>query len=348
MPLAESEPRDFRGVFASRMYPDFLTFSFNKLEVSEIPQQTSMSCLRRLESFNLISEAIDLNDSVQFDFSGKIGYNRSDHLRKDEKMKTYKLGILGYGNMASAIAGGILKKNVLRADQILVCDRDPQKTDAARAAGFCPARDHQQLADDCEFVLLSVKPQMFEEAVSGIRFDQNALISIMAGVRIDRIESLTGCRAARIMPNTPALVGKGISAVDASHLTTSGRQFVVEIFGAVGEVLECPEDKMDGVTAVSGSGPAYVYLWLDSLIRSGQKLGFSEAEARKLAVQTFAGAAEMVKQSEEPLEVLIDRVCSKGGTTIEAVKTFRSGGQYELTEEAVRACFQRSRELSSL
>ena len=260
MPLAESEPRDFRGVFASRMYPDFLTFSFNKLEVSEIPQQTSMSCLRRLESFNLTSEAIDLNDSVQFDFSGKIGYNRSDHLRKDEKMKTYKLGILGYGNMASAIAGGILKKNVLRADQILVCDRDPQKTDAARAAGFCPARDHQQLADDCEFVLLSVKPQMFEEAVSGIRFEQNVLISIMAGVRIDRIESLTGCRAARIMPNTPALVGKGVSAVDASHLTTSGRQFVLEIFGAVGEVLECPEDKMDGVTAVSGSGPAYVYL----------------------------------------------------------------------------------------
>lgn len=263
-------------------------------------------------------------------------------------MKTYRLGVLGYGNMATAIVGGILRKSLLSADQILVCDKDPGKTSAAEKAGMKIARSHQQLADDCEFNLLSVKPQMFGEAVQEIEFKQNVLISIMAGVRLAKIEKVTGCRAARIMPNTPALVGKSISAVDASRLCEQDRQFVLEMFGSVGEVLECPEDNMDGVTAISGSGPAYVYLWLDSLIRAGQSLGFSESEARKLAVQTFLGAAEMVKQSDEALEILIDRVCSKGGTTIEAVKVFREGGQYALTEQAVKACFKRSKELSSL
>ena len=144
------------------------------------------------------------------------------------------------------------------------------------------------------------------------------------------------------------MIGEGMAAIDADGLSEDEMTFVKALFQSVGRVLPVSDAEMDLVTAVSGSGPAYVYLFADAMIQAGIRLGLSEATAKELALQTIVGAGKLAQSSPEELSVLIDRVCSKGGTTIEAVKIFRERGLYELTDSAMEACYRRAKELSSL
>lgn len=259
--------------------------------------------------------------------------------------KKYLLGVIGYGNMAHAILKGADNANLLSADQVLLYDPDESKT---RTSKYAVANQIEELPNQCKFLLLSVKPQVYPEVLAALRFDDNVLISIMAGIPKTRLCADTCCKVARIMPNTPAMIGEGVSAIDTDGLSEEEAGFVRSLFGSVGSVLSVSDAEMDLVTAVSGSGPAYIYLFADAMIQAVVRLGLSEATAKELALQTIIGAGKLAQSSSEDLSVLIDRVCSKGGTTIEAVKTFLEKGLYELTDEAMEACYRRAKELSSL
>lgn len=259
--------------------------------------------------------------------------------------KSYQLGVIGYGNMAHAILKGAAKANLLSANRVLLYDPDESKT---RSSGYASATQISELPRKCEFLLLSVKPQVYPEVLAQVRFEDNVLISIMAGISKARLRRETGCKVARIMPNTPALIGEGMAAIDADGLSEGEIAFVKALFQSVGRVLPMRDAEMDLVTAVSGSGPAYVYLFADAMIQAGIRLGLSGKTAKELALQTIVGAGKLAQSATEELSVLIDRVCSKGGTTIEAVKIFRERGLYELTDSAMEACYRRAGELSAL
>ena len=174
----------------------------------------------------------------------------------------------------------------------------------------------------------------------------------MAGVKKQKIkDALFGntIKVARAMPNLPCSVGAGMTAVDIEDFSEDADDcsFILDLFGRIGSVLTLPEEKLNAVTGISGSGPAYVYLFIDGLIKAGVAQGLSEEEAKVLAVQTVAGGAEMVARSEDKtLGELIGAVCSKGGTTVMAVDSFRADDMEGMIGRAVAACVKRAEELS--
>ena len=259
---------------------------------------------------------------------------------------SHRLGFVGFGNMANAILNGILRDKLLSPAEIGVFDMDEEKRAAAKKMGLTAFSSNAELAKNCEFVLFAVKPQCSEPILKEIDFSQNVLISIMAGVRLSRLAELSGCeRVARCMPNTPCMIGKGAIAVDASRLLPAQKQFVLAVLGSTGAVVELPDEKMDAVTAVSGSGPAYVYLFMKGMIEEGVRLGLTHAQAKTLTAATFAGAAELCASSDRDIDSLIDSVCSKGGTTIQAVDSFRAEDLEGIVARAMKKCFDRSVEL---
>lgn len=259
---------------------------------------------------------------------------------------TYKLGFIGFGNMANAVYNGIVDKIIKKSD-IILYDIDSEKLKNAQDKGLSVAASNQEIFDLCEYIVLAVKPQQAANIFSSINGKKNTLISIMAGVTKKVISKfLPNCKVVRCMPNSPALIGKGITAIDCFDLDKNKRDFVLNLFSAVGETVELKEALMDAVTSISGSGPAYIYLFLDALIKAGMENGLDYKTSKKLSIQTLIGSAEMVKQTDTPIENLIEAVCSKGGTTIEAVKVFKDKNFEEIINDSVRACYNRAKELS--
>ena len=205
--------------------------------------------------------------------------------------KKFTLGIIGAGNMSSAILGGVLRGGLLRADRIAVSDRDPEKLAVMAQNGVYTTADNREVASLSEYLMFAVKPQV---------------------------------APAVVMPNTPALVGEGMSVIAFEEGARS--QFVADIFASIGKVAELDESKFDAVTSLSGSGPAYVYMFIEALIDGGVEGGLDPETAKLLAIQTVRGSAKMVAVSSRPVGELIDAVCSKGGTTIQAVDSFREDG----------------------
>ena len=262
--------------------------------------------------------------------------------------KKFTLGIIGAGNMASAILGGILRGGLLRADRIAVSDRDEGKLAVMAQNGVSVTSDNREIAASAEYLLFAVKPQVapsvFEEVAPVI--EAGTVISIMAGIPVSKLRAALGERNyVRVMPNTPALVGEGMSAIAFEEGKRS--QFVADIFSSIGKVAEADESKFDAVTSLSGSGPAYVYMFLKALIDGGVDGGLSPEDAKTLAVQTVRGAAKMVRLSTAPIDELIDAVCSKGGTTIQAVESFRADGLEEIVKKGMAKCKKRSEELAN-
>ena len=258
----------------------------------------------------------------------------------------YRIGFIGFGNMANAILSGILRKKLLPAEQIGIYDAEPSKCDAAAELGLKVFSSNTELSASCEYVLFAVKPQSSEAILRETDFSRNIVISIMAGIRLRQLAKSSGSsRVVRCMPNTPCMVGKGAVAVDASLLTEEQKSFVLSVFACTGTVVELPDEKMDAVTAVSGSGPAYVYLFMQGVIEEGVRLGLTREQAKALTTATFEGAAELYRSGDRDLDSLIDSVCSKGGTTIQAVESFRKDDLAGVISRAVRKCFDRSVEL---
>ncbi|MCD8201316.1 MAG: pyrroline-5-carboxylate reductase [Clostridia bacterium] len=265
--------------------------------------------------------------------------------------KLFKLGVIGCGVMADAVLRGATKSDFLRPKKIIVSDTDKEKLTAATDLGIEGCSDNKYVAENSEYLLLAVKPQSFDEVAKdllGVRPEK--VISIMAGVTKSTIRSAlgVGVKVVRVMPNLPCTIGSGMMAVDMYDFGKNfdDTDFVTNLFDCMGTVMSCPEEKMNAVTGLSGSGPAYVYMFIDALIDAGVAQGLKKEEARLLAVQTVMGAAEMVQREDTPMSELIAKVCSKGGTTIEAVKVLEDRDMRGIVGDAVDACVKRAAELS--
>jgi pyrroline-5-carboxylate reductase len=262
------------------------------------------------------------------------------------------LGFLGAGNMAEAIARGILAAGVLPPGAILASDPSEERRRLfADDLGIEALDANDPVVDRADVVLLAVKPQVVDKAlapVGGGFGPEKLLLSICAGVSTAHLEGLTkaGTRVVRAMPNTPMLVGRGMAAVCPGALATDDDLAIAErLLGAAAEVVRVPEDLMDSVTAVSGSGPAYFFYLAELLAAAGVEVGLPPETAERLARVTFEGAAKLLGESGEPAADLRRKVTSPGGTTEAAVRTFDALGLGKLVTAAVTAARDRGREL---
>ncbi len=263
-------------------------------------------------------------------------------------MDKYKLGIIGAGNMSSAITKGILTNGVLSPSEIIVSDLSDEKLGQAALLGVSVTKDNAQMSQNVEYLLFAVKPQSFPDIAKEIKqgFDAK-VISIMAGVTVATLKSELGAKKiCRVMPNTPCMIGSGMSALCFSGYEEEEKDFPLSVFSALGEIIELEEKKFDAVTSVSGSGPAYAYMFAQGMIKGGMNGGLSFEEAKKLTLATLIGGACMIAQSDKPIDDLIDAVCSKGGTTIQAVSYYRTADLEEIISEGVDRCRARSVEMS--
>lgn len=265
--------------------------------------------------------------------------------------KLYALGVIGCGFMARSILKGVTGSEFLRPKKVVVSDVTDEALDSVAELDVKCTTNNRYLVENSEYVLLAVKPQNFADVVKSLEgVSPDKVISIMAGVKRNKIKAALGrdVRVARCMPNLPCSIGSGVIGVDMTDFNANQKdiEFISGVLNCLGTVLSVREEKMDAVTGISGSGPAYVFMFIDSLIDAGIKQGLTRNEATILAVQTVMGSAEMVEHSDVPVPELIKRVCSKGGTTIEAVKVLEDKNFRGIVCAAVEACTKRSKELS--
>lgn len=267
-------------------------------------------------------------------------------------MSKYKLGVIGAGFMASALVKGAISSGALSAEEIFVSDLNDDALDRISKLGVSVTKDTKSLADSCEFVLFAIKPQNLNDVLKTIDGCVcRKFISIMAGVKKSKIKNVVnGASVARCMPNTPCSIGYGAVGLDASDFSNlEDIEFIKKILNSLAVVVEVPEAKLNAVTGVSGSSPAYFYLFLQGVIDAGVENGLTYNEAKTLAVGTMIGAGKMVEANpDKTLDQLITAVCSKGGTTIEAINVYNENNLGNITKQAVDACVKRSFELENL
>ena len=261
------------------------------------------------------------------------------------------LGFLGFGNMGSAIARGLINTNTIEANRIAAYDADMSKRPAIEALGAMWAESPAALAGMSRAIMLAVKPQTMAEALDQLKpgFSPGTLvISIAAGISIGWLQERLGAaaRVIRVMPNTPAMVGAGAAGIAPSANCSEADAAVARaIFEAVGIADFVREQDIDAVTAVSGSGPAYFFYLVECLVRAGVAQGLDAATATRLAAQTALGAGRLLAESGEPPAVLRERVTSKGGTTAAALAQFYEKDLDAIIKAGVDAAAARSREL---
>lgn len=259
-----------------------------------------------------------------------------------------RLGFIGGGMMATAIIKSLLRREY-PGEKLLVSDPDPKRMAELGALGVKTYPGNQEMIAEAEGVLLAVKPQVVEEVFGNLRYHKEIpLISIVAGFSTGRLERLLpdGTRVIRAMPNTPALIQQGVTALArGKHAGDEDLKWGEEIMGALGRVVVVPERLMDAVTALSGSGPGFVYKFIEALIDAGVLVGLPRPLARELAVQTVIGSAKMVAEYNEHPGALRDMVTSPGGTTITGLAELESGGFSGLVMKAVKAAAEKSEEL---
>ena len=267
-------------------------------------------------------------------------------------MEDRKLGFVGAGNMAEAMCRGILKARLYPADAIAAADlAEARRKLFQDELGVCAKQDAAEVVSESDVIVLAVKPQqmgpVLEAVGPHVREDQT-VISIAAGVPTRTIEDACSCdaRVVRVMPNTPMLVGRGMSAVCGGRSATpEDIETAAAICRAAGEAVVVEEKDIDAVTAVSGSGPAYFFFLVERMIEAGVAEGLKPDVAELLAKQTALGAAELMLSSDDPPEELRRRVTSRGGTTEAAFKLLSERGVFEAWVDAVRRAAERSREL---
>ncbi len=259
---------------------------------------------------------------------------------------------IGGGNMASALIGGMVHAG-FEASAIDVLEIDPAR--GAELAERYRVRAHRRAGDwlhASDAIVLAVKPQQMEEAAAAIKphLTRPLVLSIAAGVRAQTIgQWLATDKIVRAMPNMPALIRAGITAAIALHdVSADERAGADTILSAVGTVIWLDDESMlDAVTALSGSGPAYVFYFIEAMQAMAREMGFDEAQARALTLQTFAGAAQLAIQSGESASALRAKVTSKGGTTAAALASFERDKVNESIARAIRAAATRARELGN-
>lgn len=267
--------------------------------------------------------------------------------------KNKKIGFIGAGNMATALIKGVVKAGLLEPDFITAGDVDIEKLESLKNEYGINVvfKENQKIISECDIIILAVKPQIFEKILKEIAPKLNMsklVISIAAGITTEYIEKIVNkeLKVVRAMPNTPALILEGATAIaPGCHATEDDMKIAHEIFKAVGKVAEVDESQMDAVTGLSGSGPAYIFMIIEALSDAGVKMGLSRSVAMKLAAQTVMGAAKLQIETEMHPGRLKDMVTSPGGTAIAGIHTLEQGGLRTTLINAVESATKRSMEL---
>ncbi|AFZ53629.1 pyrroline-5-carboxylate reductase [Cyanobacterium aponinum] len=266
---------------------------------------------------------------------------------------SFKLGVIGGGVMAEAIISRLLAQNIYIASEIIISDPALSRRQWwEEKYQVETTTDNQRVLDDSQVLLLAIKPQIFERVVEGLTINPHRhiplILSILAGTSLSQLErAFASLPIIRVMPNTPALVGQGMSAIAPNgKVSESQLSLALSLFEAIGSVIQVPEYQMDAVTGLSGSGPAFVALMIEALADGGVASGLPRAIALELAVQTVLGTAELVKQKNLHPALLKDQVTSPGGTTIAGVAALEEKGFRSAVISAVKSAYLRSQELS--
>lgn len=262
------------------------------------------------------------------------------------------IAVIGGGRMGEAIVRGLLDAGAVSADQVTIAEPSlTRRNELAESYGVSTVADGSE-ALPADVALLAIKPQIADEVIGGLaeRLGSGLVVSIIAGFSCARLESLlpVGTAVVRVMPNTPALVGEGMSVVSGGTEASPIQVELVEsLFAQIGRAIIIEERYQNAATAISGSGPAYFALVIDALARAGVRQGLPRDFAQELAVQTMLGTARMLEVTGVHPGVLIDGVSSPGGTTIAAIEALEARGLRSAFAEAVAANVARSQELGS-
>ena len=265
-------------------------------------------------------------------------------------MAKYEAGFIGAGNMGGALALAAAKKT--GGDRIAVACSTRERSDAAAQRLGCTAETPQRILSDSRFVFLGVKPQMVVGVVEGLKADilasEGIFVSMLAGVRIERLQKLLGAekKIIRIMPNTPSAVGQGLMLVSANDRVTAEELAAFKALMAESGLLDdLPEQLIDAASAVSGCGPAYAYMFVEALADGAVKCGVPRAKAMRYAAQMLLGSASLLLETGEHPGALKDAVCSPGGSTIAGVAALEDRGFRGAAIAAVEAAYRRTKEL---
>ena len=262
-----------------------------------------------------------------------------------------KLGFIGTGNMAGAIMGGIIKNQIFRPEEIIGADISEAGREKTKEAYGIEVTEDNRKAADSEVLILSVKPQYYADAIAEIKDcvrDDQLVITIAPGKTLAWLEEQFGkpVKIVRTMPNTPALVGEGMTAACVNqYVTEEEKAYALKILSSFGKVELVPEHLIDAVVAVSGSAPAYVFMFIEAMADAAVAEGMPRAQAYEFAAQAVYGSAKMVLETGKHPGELKDMVCSPAGTTIEAVRVLEEKGLRSAVIEAMRACADVSRRL---
>ena len=266
-------------------------------------------------------------------------------------MKLYKIGFLGVGKMGGSILNGIVSSSLYQKDDIYLFDKNPDVLDYYKALGYDFASDETNLFECCDIVILAIKPQMFnalEEVIKNKKFNC-LIVSIAAGISISALKNIFGpLKCIRVMPNTPALIGKATSVISRDDAVLDDEFNVVkEIFEKIGVVVELSEVQMNEIIPLNGSMPAYLYYFAEGFIENGIKNGIDEEVCKQLVANAIIGSAEMILKADKPTSVLIKDVCSPGGTTLAGLYVLEDNDFKKTIDTAADACIKRAYELAN-
>lgn len=262
-----------------------------------------------------------------------------------------KIGFIGAGNMATAIIKGLISQTGGRADFISAFDVSEEKCDFMRSLGVNICDGGSEVVKNSDITVLAVKPQNYSEVLSSIKSavtTDKTIVSIAAGISISYIRSGLGCECpvVRVMPNTPLLLKKGATALcPSSNISESDREAVYNMFADSGVCEYVSEEHMNEIIAVNGSSPAYIYLFAKAMADYAGDCGIDYDKAMNLVCATLEGSAEMLRKSGDSADTLIEKVSSKGGTTIAALDVLRERDFYGTVKSAMSACTKRAQEL---
>ena len=279
---------------------------------------------------------------------------KSEKVRKMQALDI-KIGLIGAGNMATAIVKGVLKEGMIGKDNIYVSDLDEKKCEDMKSLGVSVTTDNTEVVKCSDIIILAVKPNIYPNVLEKIshiaKVSNKVFVSIAPGISIDSIKSffIDDVKVVRTMPNTPALVGEGMTVASyKAPVMPQDFEKVARILACIGKVEVIEEKYMNQVVALNGSSPAYVYVMIEAMADAAVLQGIPRDTAYKLAAQSVLGAAKMVLDTGEHPALLKDKVCSPGGTTIEAIYSLEKNGFRAALMQAMDKCTQKAMALGGI
>ena len=260
-----------------------------------------------------------------------------------------KIGVIGAGNMASALLGGMINSGIITPDRAMISDKNREKLSCWDKQGVGITDDNCTIESECDVIFLAVKPNIIEYVLDELKgYDDKIYISIAAGVSISYLEGKLGedKKIVRTMPNTPAQVGCGMTVVTPNkNLSDTELKLVLDLFSKIGSVIKLKEDQIGIATALHGSSPAYIYMLIDAMADAGVKYGLTKEQSLLLASKAVEGSARMVLDTGIHPQQLKDNVCSPGGTTIAAVCELENRGFKSTIQAGIDACVERNNQM---